>query len=55
MMKISQYTNDAIALMVVAVGTGCAAYLTYVTGQIPEFFSVGFGVVLMYFFKRSTE
>lgn len=55
MMNISEYTDDAIALVVTGVATGCAAYLTYTTGEIPEFFAVGFGVIIAYHFSKKSE
>lgn len=54
-MKISEYTDDIIALVVTGVATGCAAYLTYTTGEIPEFFAVGFGVIIAYHFSKKPE
>lgn len=51
-MNISDKTDDIIAITVTAVGTGCAAYLTYTTGEIPEFFSMGFGMILAYHFTK---
>lgn len=53
MMNITQYTDDLIALVVAGAGTGCATYLTYTTGEIPEFFTMGFGMILAYHFTKS--
>lgn len=53
--KITDYVDEAIALLVSVAGTGCAVYLTYTTGQIPEFFSMGFGMVLAYYFGKSKK
>ena len=53
--KITDYADEAIALLVSTAGTGCAVYLTYTTGQIPEFFSMGFGMVLAYYFGKSKK
>ena len=53
--KITDFTDEAIALLVATAGTGCAVYLTYTTGQIPEFYSMGFGMVLAYYFGKSKK
>lgn len=53
-MNISEHTDDVIAIVVTGVGTACAAYLTYTTGKIPEFFAVGFGMILTYHFTKKT-
>lgn len=53
--KITDYVDDAIAVTVVLSGTGCAVYLTYITGQIPEFFMMGFGMILAHFFEKSKK
>jgi len=50
--ELSKYVDEAIAIIVTATATGCAAYLTYTTGEIPEFFSMGFGMVLAYYFSK---
>jgi len=49
---IPNYVDEIIAILVTTTGTGCAAYLTYTTGEIPEFFSMGFGMVLAYYFGK---
>lgn len=54
-LNISDYVDEAIAVTVTLAGTGCAMYLTYMTGQIPEFFSMGFGMVLAYYFGKSKK
>ena len=53
--KMSDYVDEIIAGTVTVAGTGCAVYLTYTTGQIPEFFSMGFGMVLAYYFGKSKK
>jgi len=52
-MKIEKITDEVIALAVTGAGTLFAGWITYQTGQIPEFFAVGFGMVLMHYFKKT--
>ena len=49
---IEQITDEIIALTVAGAGTLLAGYVTYTTGEIPEFFSMGFGMVLAYYFGK---
>ena len=49
---IEQITDEIIALTVAGAGTLLAGWITYTTGEIPEFFSMGFGVVLAYYFGK---
>lgn len=49
---IEKYTDEIIALSVVAAATGCACWITYNTGAIPEFFTTGFGFVIAYYFGK---
>jgi len=51
-MKLEKITDEVIALVVTGAGTLFAGWITYQTGQIPEFFAVGFGMVLMHYFKK---
>ena len=51
-MNIQDITDEVIALVVTIAGTGYAGYIMYVTGQIPEFFAMGFGMVLAYYFGK---
>jgi len=54
-MKIEKITDEVIALTVTTSGTMFAGWITYQTGQIPEFFAVGFGMVLMHYFKKNSN
>lgn len=54
-MNFQDYTNDAIAIIVTTAGTGYAGYVTYLTGEIPEFFAMGFGLVIAFFFTRALK
>jgi len=49
---IEKITDEIIALTVTVAGTVFAGWITYQTGQIPEFFAVGFGMILMHYFKK---
>nr|QNO41558.1 hypothetical protein MPGNBCFJ_00022 [Methanosarcinales archaeon ANME-2c ERB4]QNO42126.1 hypothetical protein CDFINFIG_00002 [Methanosarcinales archaeon ANME-2c ERB4]QNO42177.1 hypothetical protein NAKCPFIE_00002 [Methanosarcinales archaeon ANME-2c ERB4]QNO42436.1 hypothetical protein ADMFNEEM_00002 [Methanosarcinales archaeon ANME-2c ERB4]QNO42509.1 hypothetical protein AHMEGOAG_00002 [Methanosarcinales archaeon ANME-2c ERB4] len=49
---IEKITDEIIALTVVGAGTIFAGWITYWSGAIPEFFAVGFGMVLMHYFKK---
>lgn len=53
--NIPEYVDEIIAITVTTAGTASAVYLTYKTGQIPEFFSMGFGMVLAYYFSKSKQ
>lgn len=48
-----KYTDDIIGLVVAISGTAFAGYITYVTGQIPEFFAVAFGVIMTFHFTKN--
>ncbi len=52
---IEKITDEVIALTVTVAGTAFAGWITYQTGEIPEFFAVGFGMVLMHYFKKTKE
>ena len=49
---IEEITDEIIALTVAGAGTILAGWITYTTGEIPEFFSMGFGMVLAYYFGK---
>lgn len=49
---ISNYADEVIAVTVIVAGTACGVYLTYVNGSVPEFFAMGFGVILAHYFKK---
>ena len=51
-MKIEKITDEIIALTVCGAGTILAGWVTYTTGKIPEFFAMGFGMVLAYYFGK---
>lgn len=51
-MEIQDVADEAIALVVAIAGTSYAGYITYITGQVPEFFAMGFGMVLAYYFGK---
>lgn len=54
-MNFQDYTNDIIAVVVTVAGTVFAGYVTYLTGEIPEFFAMGFGLVIGFFFTRAVK
>ena len=54
-MEIEKITDEVIALTVTVAGTAFAGWITYQAGQIPEFFAVGFGMVLMHYFRKKTH
>ena len=54
-MNIQEITDETIAIVVTTAGTGFAGWITYQTGQIPEFFAVGFGMVLAYYFGKERK
>ena len=49
---IEKITDEVIALSVTVAGTAFAGWITYQTGQIPEFFAMGFGMVLAFYFGK---
>lgn len=51
-MKYQEYTDDIIGIVVTVTGTAFAGYITYTTGQIPEFFAVAFGAIMTFHFTR---
>lgn len=51
-MKYQEYTDDIIGIVVTVAGTAFAGYITYTTGQIPEFFAVAFGAIMTFHFTR---
>lgn len=51
-MTLQKYTDDAIGLVVTLAATGYAGYITYLTGEIPEFFAVAFGLIIAFHFKK---
>ena len=53
---ISKITDEVIGLTVVGAATGCACYLTYVSGAVPEFFATMAGMVVVFYFgAKATE
>lgn len=54
-MNIQEYADEAIAVIVAVAGTGYAGWITYETGQIPEFFAMGFGMVLAFYFGKAKK
>ncbi len=54
-MKIQEVADEAIALIVTTLGTVYAGWIVYQTGQIPEFFAVGFGIILMHYFRKGDK
>lgn len=54
-MKYQQYTDDLIGIVVTVTGTAFAGYITYTTGQIPEFFAVAFGAIMTFHFTRNKD
>ena len=51
-MSFQEYTNDVIAITVTLAGTAFAGYITYITGEIPDYFPMAFGMVIAFFFTR---
>lgn len=49
---IEKITDEIIAITVTVAGTAYAGWTVYQTGEIPEFFAVGFGMVLMHYFQK---
>jgi len=51
---IEKITDEIIALTVVVAGVGFAGWITFLSGAIPEFFAVGFGMVLVHYFQKQS-
>ena len=51
-MNIEKITDEIIALSVIGGGVAGAVYMTYKTGIVPDYFILGFGVVLAFYFKK---
>jgi hypothetical protein len=49
---IEKITDEIIAISVIGAATGCACYLTYLTGEVPEFFATMAGMIAMFYFGK---
>lgn len=49
---IEKITDEIIAITVVGAATGCACYLTYLTGEVPEFFAIMAGMIVGHYFRK---
>ena len=52
MQSITEITDEIIAMSVTGVALICAGYVVYNTGTVPDYLSMGFGVVLTYYFTK---
>ena len=52
-MKLGDIADEVIAMTVTVAGTGYAGWIVYQTGDIPEFFAMGFGMVLAFYFGKT--
>lgn len=52
---IEKITDEIIAITVIGSATGCACYLTYTTGEIPEFFAAMAGMIIAYYFGKKAS
>ena len=50
--SIGAITDEIIAVSVTFAAIGCAVYTVYMSGEIPDYLSMGFGVVLSYYFTK---
>ena len=51
-MDLPEIADEIIALSVTGTAIVCAGYVVYTTGEIPDYLSMGFGVVLSYYFTK---
>jgi len=51
---IEKITDEIIAISVIGAATGCACYLTYINGEVPEFFATMAGMIVVYYFGKKT-
>lgn len=49
---IERITDELIALVVIGSATGCACYLTYLNGDVPEYFATMAGMIIVYYFGK---
>lgn len=49
---IEKITDEILALSVIGAATGCACYLTYLNGEVPEFFATMAGMIVVYYFGK---
>lgn len=49
---IEKITDEIIAMTVIGAATGCACYLTYLNGEVPEFFATMAGMIVVYYFGK---
>lgn len=54
MSMIERITDEILAMTVVGAATGCACYLTYLNGEVPEYFATMAGMVIVYYFSKRT-
>ena len=54
-MNIQDTADELIAIVVTVAATVYAGYITYVTQSIPEFYAMGFGMVLAYYFGKKMK
>lgn len=50
--SIVEIADELIAFAVTGTAIACAGYVVWTTGEIPEYLSMGFGVVLTYYFTK---
>ena len=49
---LEKITDEIIAITVITSATGCACYLTYLNGEVPEFFATMAGMIVMFYFGK---
>ena len=53
--SIVEIADELIAFAVTGTAIACAGYVVYTTGEIPEYLSMGFGVVLTYYYTKNKK
>jgi len=49
---IEKIADEILALTVIGAATACAGYLTYLNGEVPEFFATMAGMIVVYYFGK---
>lgn len=49
---IERIADEVIAMTVIGAAAGCACYLTYMNGAVPEYFTTMAGMIAVYYFGK---
>lgn len=49
-MNADKIADEVISIVVISAATVCACYLTYKSGEVPEFFTTMAGMIAVYYY-----